>query len=301
MPSVTNLVLSSDRIFSASAPPDAGAHRRPGFGDLVADAVEEDARVVVVLADHGLHVRLPPVGKAQCVIVLALRLRPHVEGLVHDEHPQAVAGLEHRPAQGVVRTPDRIEAGLLEELDPALLGPADGGRTEQAVVVVHAGATKQDGLPVDAQAPDRVDRQGADPEGRRLLVEHPAVVEQGGPAGVEGGIVGTPASRCRDDEPLPGRQDVARAVVTGASALGDNRPVRVEHLDTQDSARWSRWTGCAPPRSPPRRRRRHRSPAWSPAGRPAPGAPVPPGAARRCGRCRRPNTTGCRRGRVPRP
>ena len=65
---------------------DTGAHRRPGLGDLVADAVEDHARVVEVLADHGLHVRLPPVGESQGVVVLALRLRPHVEGLVHDEH-----------------------------------------------------------------------------------------------------------------------------------------------------------------------------------------------------------------------
>ena len=85
--------------------------------------------------------------------------------------PRRSQAVEHRHAQGVVGAPDGVEAGLLEELDPALLGAADRGRAEQAVVVVHAGATEQDRLPVDAQAPDRIDRQGPDAERRRLLVD----------------------------------------------------------------------------------------------------------------------------------
>ena len=121
-----------------------------------------------------------------------------------------------------------------------------------------------------------------------------------GPAGVERRIVGTPAPRSSDDEPLAGRQDIARRRRHRRLGSGDNRGRPRRGPPRADGARGP--GGLVPhlgADTPPRPRRR-RSPAWSAAGRPAPGAPVPR-AARRCGRSPPPNTTGCRRGRGPRP
>ena len=69
------------RVSSRRAPsrparrPSCTPGRRRPVGDLVADGVEDDARVVDVLAHHRLDVGLPPVGEAQRVVVVALRLR----------------------------------------------------------------------------------------------------------------------------------------------------------------------------------------------------------------------------------
>ena len=217
--------------------PDASSHRRPRLGDLVADAVHDHARVVEVLPDHRLHVRLPPVGEPQRVVVLALRLGPHVEGLVHDEHPEAIACVEHRLAEGVVGTSDGVEPGLLEQLDAAFLGAVDGGRPERAVVVVHTGTTKQDRLPVDPQSPRRVDGERPDAEGRRLLVQHHLAVAQGRPAGVEGRVVRAPAPWLRQPEPLPGRQGIAGHRRDGRFGAGGHDAVRAEQLDAEHRVR----------------------------------------------------------------
>ena len=189
---------------------DACTHRRPRLRDFVADAVQDHARVIEVLADHGFHIRLPPVGETKGVVVLVLRLRPHVECLVHDEHPEAITGGEHRLAQGVVRAPDRVEPCLLEELDPAFFRAIDRGRTEQAVVVVDAGTSQEDGFPVDAQSAPGVGRQRPDPERRRILVHLHFSLPQAGPARVEVGVVGIPSVWCGDTKALPGGEDIAR-------------------------------------------------------------------------------------------
>ena len=57
-----------------------------------------------------------------------------------------------------------VEPGRLEQLDPAFLGPTDGGRADDAVVVVHARAPQLDGLPVDAEASRHVQPEGPDAE-----------------------------------------------------------------------------------------------------------------------------------------
>ena len=120
------------------------SRRRGSVGDLVADRVEDDTRMVDVVAHHRLDVGLPPLGEPQPVVVAGLGLVPHVERLVHDDHPEPVAGVEHRVAHRVVGAADRVEAGGLEQLDPTLVGTIDRRRTERAVVVVDARAAEID-------------------------------------------------------------------------------------------------------------------------------------------------------------
>ena len=107
--------------------------------------------MVAILAHHRIDLGLPAIGEDQGVVVVVLRHRPHVEGLVHHEHAEAVTGAEHGPAHGVVGAANGVEAGSLQDLDPTFLRPLDGGRAEHAVVVVDAGAPKLHRLTIDPQ------------------------------------------------------------------------------------------------------------------------------------------------------
>ena len=146
--------------------------------DLVADRVEDDARVVDVLAHHRLDVALPPLREVERRVEVGLALGPHVGQLVHDEDAVPVAGVEHRPAHRVVRAAQRVEARLLQQLDAPLLGAADRRRAEDAVVGVDARAAELDRLAVDPQPTLGVERQGPDAEGDGVVVHLGVAVPQ---------------------------------------------------------------------------------------------------------------------------
>ena len=109
--------------------------------------------------EHGFDVGFPPVAEPGRVVVFGFRLEPHVERLVHDQHPEPVARREHGLAHGVVGAANGVEAGRPQQFDASLFGPFDRGGTQHTVVVVHAGAAEEDRLPVDPQPPLRVERQ----------------------------------------------------------------------------------------------------------------------------------------------
>ena len=229
---VTNRVLVHDADRSGQGASPDRARRVPGFGDLVADGVHDDRGMVEVLGHHRLDVVAPPVGEPSGIVVVALGLGPHVEGLVHDEHPQPVAGVEHRLAHRMVCAAQRVEPGGFEQFDPAFLGALERGRADDAVVVVHARATQLHGLPVDSQASRHVDLEGPNAEPLIGPVDLLAVQEQQGPAPVEGRRLGAPAPRVRHQQTLthrlalPGRHGERRLVP------GDDRAgVRAAVLD----------------------------------------------------------------------
>ncbi len=64
------------------------------FGDLVADAPEDDARVIAVAARQVAQVLLGPGIEVLAVPVGHLGNAPHVEGLVDDEQPQPIREFE---------------------------------------------------------------------------------------------------------------------------------------------------------------------------------------------------------------
>ena len=89
--------------------PQVGAEGIAGVGDLVTDGVEDDAGMVAVLADHGVDVGLPPFREDAGVVVAHLRVVPHVEGLIHHDHPETVTRVEERLAGWMVRAADGVE------------------------------------------------------------------------------------------------------------------------------------------------------------------------------------------------
>ena len=126
-------------------------------------------------------------GKTRAVVVAHLRVGPHVERLVHDEHAETVARVEQRLARRMVRAADGVEARRLQDLDAALVGALDRRRPDHAVVVMDARAAEVHDLTVDPQAPSRVELQRPDPEGRLVTVHLDAVdVTDHDPARVQG-------------------------------------------------------------------------------------------------------------------
>ena len=191
------------------------------LGDLVADRIRGDARVVAVAQDHRLDVARPPVGEPEVVVAGALGVRPHVERLVEQEHPELVARLQQRERGRVVRDADRVEARLPQQARAAPLGRGERRRAEHAVVVVDAAAAELLGAAVDAEAVLRIERKRADAEARRLLVEHgAALADDLEPQRVERAMADVPEVRARDLEGKGGR----RGRFAGGGRDGDVAP-----------------------------------------------------------------------------
>ena len=186
------------------------------LGDLVADRIRGDAGVVAVAQDHRLDVARPPVGEPEVVVAGALGVRPHVERLVEQEHPELVARLQQRERGRVVRDAYRVEARLLQQARAAPFGRGERRRAEHAVVVVDAAAAELLGAAVDAEAVLRIERERADAEARRLLVEHgAALADDLEPQRVECAVAEVPEVRARDLE----RERAGRAA--GAVGVAD--------------------------------------------------------------------------------
>ena len=67
---------------------------------------------------------------------------------------------------------DSIETRGLEQLHPALFGPVIAGRPQKAVVVMHTAPAQLQRLTVEPEALLRIHRDGTDPEGGLLRVDH---------------------------------------------------------------------------------------------------------------------------------
>ena len=128
--------------------------------------------MIAVAQDHALQIALPPLLEVEVVVLRILVARlPAVEGLVDDEHPEAVAGIEEITRRRIVAGADRVEAAGLQHLDAALFGAGNACRSERAVVVMHASAAKLDALAVHAQALRGIDFDLADADVQRGRVD----------------------------------------------------------------------------------------------------------------------------------
>ena len=159
----------------------------PGFAGLrylVADGIEDNTGMVIVLGNHLGGVFRPVGFEIQTVVELVLAIVPHIEGLVHHVHAVMVAGLQHGTAAGIVGGADGIEARFLQDPDSAPFAFIIGGSAQDAVVMVDTAAPEEGLLAVDEEAP------GApfDFADAKLLLRH--VIAHRDPAGIEvGGFI----------------------------------------------------------------------------------------------------------------
>src|SRR5208282_4084278 len=130
------------------------------IGNLVADAVEDNAGVVAVAAQHGAQVGVVPLLEIKMVAVLRLAAGvlgesvrpvtgPFIEGLIEDVKPKLIAQVVKLRGEGMMAGANSVAAHLLEAGQAH--GP-DGGRhgvAEGAGVLVQADALEFDGLAVD--------------------------------------------------------------------------------------------------------------------------------------------------------
>ncbi len=146
---------------------DATLHRlgdpRAGLGaavDLfVADAPQNDARVVAALADQ-------PVELAH-----AFRIARHLPGLVHDENAHPVAGVEDGAVGGVMRRAIGVAAHRLELLEPPDVQAVGHREADAGMILVVAGALDLDRLAVEEKAVVRIEADAADAEPGLVAVD----------------------------------------------------------------------------------------------------------------------------------
>lgn len=134
--------------------------------DLVADAVEHDARVIAVAADHGAQVVLPPFGEMPVVVVGVLALGPAVEGLVHDHEAHAVAEREEAGIDRVVRGADAVHTEASEDGKPALPDVERHRGPHGTAVVVQAHSLDLEILVIEPEAGVGAELGTADAEAR---------------------------------------------------------------------------------------------------------------------------------------
>ena len=187
--------------FRTGLAPGVGAN----FRDLVSHGVEDHRGVVEVLSDHQADVFFPALVKVQGVIQVALAALPHIRKLVHHQHAQLVADTQQSRSRRVVGHADGIEARLLEKSDLPTVGVLIGGRSQDAAVVMDAGAPELDAPAVEAQAPGGVQREGADAEAVLRRVQRLPALGEAALYAVKGRGVLRPERGLLNQDPLAQR------------------------------------------------------------------------------------------------
>ena len=156
--------------------------------------------MVAVAQHHGVDILAVARVDHGRVVVGCLRLSPAVEGLIDHQHADRVAGIEESPCRGVVRGADQVKAGRLHLPHLADLCGIEGHRPQHTVVVMHAGTVDQHLPAVEHKAIFSIERERADTELHRFLVDHLSFLLQSDNGLVEIGIVGRPQMGLVDGE-----------------------------------------------------------------------------------------------------
>ncbi len=155
-------------------PGDVATLRRGLHGELlVGDAPDGDARVIPVAPDE-----LVPLAQVQ-------RIAAEQPVLVHDQHAEAVAGIEQLRGGRVVRGANGVAAEFLQLLEAECLQRVRNRGADAGVVLVIAGAVDLIVFAVEQKAEVRVEGHGADAENGFLAVDNLASHRDGGDELVE--------------------------------------------------------------------------------------------------------------------
>ena len=120
--------------------------------NLLANTPANYRRVVAVAHHHCRHIFCRPFIEQQMIVMTVFRIPPAVECFVNDKQSYFIAGIEECLRGNIVRSADRIEAGLFEHLGLTSFGPIVGSRPKYAVVVVNAPSVEQYLFPIEAEA-----------------------------------------------------------------------------------------------------------------------------------------------------
>ena len=165
------------------------------LGNFVADAPQDDARMIAVAARHVARIVFRPVGEVLAVAVGHLRHAPHIEGLVHHQQAEPVAVFENLRRRRVVAGAQRIDAGGFEDLQLAFDSAPVDGRAQRAEVVVVADALQFQVAAVQGEALLFIETNRANAERRGVAVHSQIVLKHLGHQRIEIGMVDIPALR----------------------------------------------------------------------------------------------------------
>ena len=140
------------------------------FQNLVAQAVHDDGRRILILVDHGLDIKFCPghVGfTAENGVVIVdgnikplgivvgisvFGVSPRIKGLVNEHNALLIGNFNEFRRGGVVGNADGVAAHLLEDLHLPLDGAIPCLRAKRSLVVVHTDAFELGGLAVEFKA-----------------------------------------------------------------------------------------------------------------------------------------------------
>ena len=157
----------------------------PGKKRFVADAPDDDGRVVPELQHHLPHLAhaallkrgavllVRGVGVAIPVPVVLLETAHAPENaFIQHAHPLPVAGVQKSRGMGVMGAADEIEPGVLHQQHVTARSGVRHGIPPSCVVLVHVGSLQVNGFPVNQHAPVRRQLQGAEAQGILRPVQH---------------------------------------------------------------------------------------------------------------------------------
>ena len=84
---------------------------------------------------------------------------PHIAQFIHDEDPCAVACVQHRFAERMVRTSDTVKPCFSYLATSAFFSPPKGGRPEDTVIMMNACPPQLHCLSVDPYSVFYIDRK----------------------------------------------------------------------------------------------------------------------------------------------
>src|SRR3954471_19831930 len=108
--------------------------------NLVARAVDDDARMIAVAADSVAHIRVRPLTKIEMIVERILGDGPAVEQFIHHDEAHPVAQVQKLRRGRIVSGANGISAELPERFEAALPGAQGNRRAESAGVRVQADA-----------------------------------------------------------------------------------------------------------------------------------------------------------------
>ena len=110
----------------------------PLFHHLVADAPDENRRVIAVAKHHCLKVPSVPLVKVKSVVEFCLFNFPNVKGFVHDDKSHSVTQIEQLGSRRVVRCAYPVTAHLLKYIKLPFDGTGVDGSAEATKVMMIA-------------------------------------------------------------------------------------------------------------------------------------------------------------------
>ena len=121
--------------------------------------------MIIVLLDHVFQILLPPVFEIGHIVVFGLMHGPGIYILIHHQHAQTVAGIQHGFGAGVMGTPEGIVAILLMDPYFTFLCLRESAGAKRAIIMMDTGAAKDHSLSVDGHTLPGIPRKGTDTEG----------------------------------------------------------------------------------------------------------------------------------------